>query len=100
MFIIATFVFPKLSFISFEFWFPGLFALTRLDVDLGHLYAQLMDINVQITGNAASASVSGTSTCSSGSSSLIGGSGGGATGMVVSSSRGQLVIKTSDSSVL
>ncbi|XP_025086109.1 protein furry homolog isoform X4 [Pomacea canaliculata] len=78
----------------------GLFALTRLDVDLGHLYAQLMDINVQITGNAASASVSGTSTCSSGSSSLIGGSGGGATGMVVSSSRGQLVIKTSDSSVL
>ena len=79
-----------------------------MDVDLGHLYAKMMDINNQInhTGTtasaaaAASASKDGGDRDGGGSEGGGGKGGGGGGGSPRPASSGQLVIKTSDSSVL
>ncbi|XP_076468272.1 protein furry-like isoform X4 [Babylonia areolata] len=86
----------------------GLFALTRADIDLGYLYAQMMDINNHIShasaAATASAAASATKECGGGDEGAEGGGnkggGGGSGGSPGPSRGGQLVIKTSDSSVL
>ncbi|KAL8598756.1 hypothetical protein ACOMHN_033320 [Nucella lapillus] len=85
----------------------GVFALTRADIDLGYLYAQMMDINNHIShasaAATASAAASATKDCGGGEGGADGGGskgGGGAGGSPGPSRGGPLVIKTSDSSVL
>ncbi|XP_070197468.1 protein furry-like isoform X3 [Littorina saxatilis] len=92
---------------------PGVFALTRVDVDLGHLYGKMMDISNQITHtDTTTASAAAASTTKDNGGNRDGGGadgggggggakgGGGAGGSPGPTRSGQLVIKTSDSSVL
>ena len=86
-----------------------MFALTRADVDLGYLYAQMMDISNQINQTSAAAATA-SAAAASGNKDVAGGDGGadgdgskgggGAGGSPGPSRSGPLVIKTSDSSVL